>query len=127
MVVERERVAIVNPTHKSYAAHYLSTQQKQEFIFSTVVIGKIGNMATFYLSFSGSLLWRWKCSTCHNQRGEGRPQSHCKYWLCVPLFSLSSNIILLKYLHGQKYDDNKNKTCRAWAVKGRWFISKRKK
>ena len=87
MLVERERVAIVNPTHKSYA-----TQQKQQFIFSTVVIGKIGNMAAFYLSFSGSLLWRWKCSTCHNQRGEGRPQSHGKYWLCVTLFSLSSNI-----------------------------------
>ena len=56
MVVERERVAIVNPTHKSYASHYLSTQQKQQFIFSTVVIGKIDNMAAFYLSFSGSLL-----------------------------------------------------------------------
>lgn len=92
MVVERERVAIVNPTQKSYATHYLSTQQKQQFIFSTVVIGKIGNMAAFYLSFSGSLLRRWKCSTCHNQRGEGRPQSHGKYRLCVTLFSLSSNI-----------------------------------
>ena len=56
MLVERERVAIVNPTHKSYATHYLSTQQKQQFIFSTGVIGKIGNMAAFYLSFSGSLL-----------------------------------------------------------------------
>lgn len=59
--------------------------------------GKIFNMAAFYLSFLGSLLWRWKCSTCHNQRGEGRRQSHCKYWLCVHLFSLSP-LILIKVL-----------------------------